>query len=140
MYRDLVERINEAIFVVDTEGLLTYVSPLFEKISGYTPEEAAGRYLREFVHKDDVASLADSLQRIASGTSEAADYRVLSKSGNIRWVHSFSIPIFTGEEIVGIQGLLTDITEQVETKKILEQAIKEVERLKRVVEDREVKV
>ena len=140
MYQELVEKINEAIFVVDKEGLLTYVSPVFENISGYTPAEAAGRYLREFVHKDDVASLADSLQRIASGTSEAADYRVLSKSGNIRWVHSFSIPIFTGEEIVGIQGLLRDITQQVETKKVLEQKINEVERLKRVVEESETKI
>lgn len=140
MYRELLERINEAIFVVDTEGLLTYVSPAFENISGFTPEEAAGRYLREFVHKDDVSTLAESFRRIASGSSEAIDYRVLSKSGNIRVVHSFSKPIFTGEEIVGIQGLLTDITQQVETKNILEQKINEVERLKRVVEEREAKI
>lgn len=136
MYQELVERINEALFVVDKEGLLTYVSPVFEQISGYAQEEAAGRYLREFVHQDDRTSIAESFKRIGSGSSEAADYRILSKSGNIKYVHSFSKPIFTGEEIVGIQGMLTDITQQVEAKKILEQNINEVERLKKVVGER----
>lgn len=140
MYQELVERINEAVFVVDKEGLITYVSPVFENISDYTPAEAAGRYLKEFVHRDDLVSLAESFERVASGSSEASDYRVLSKSGSIRWVHSFSRPIFSGEEIVGIQGMLTDITQLVEMKRTLEQKVDEVERLKRSVAESGCKV
>lgn len=139
MYRDLVDQIKEAIFMVDKDGLLTYVSPAFERISGYSTSRITGRFLKELVHPEDLPSLMDSSQRVFSGGAESIEFRLLSSSG-IRWIHSFQKPIFTGEEIVGIQGLMTDITDIKDTKEELHQKTQEVERLSKLANAEELKM
>lgn len=147
LYRELVENINEAIFVVDKDGLLIYATPAFEQISGYPPSDAEGRKFREFIYHEDVPIVNESFQRIISGVPESGVFRLLSKSGKIRWIHSFSRPVFTGEEIVGIQGLLRDITDYREAKKAyredkkaLEEKTREIELLNNIIADKELKI
>lgn len=40
-----VEQVGEAIILLDTKGLIQYVNPAFEKITGYKPEEVSGKHL-----------------------------------------------------------------------------------------------
>ena len=36
-YRDLVENLSEAVYSADMKGIITYVSPVIELITGYAP-------------------------------------------------------------------------------------------------------
>ena len=111
-YRDLVENINEVIYALDANGLVTYVSPAVEQIGGYSASEVVGRSFAEFIHPDDLPSLLESFQRTVAGNPEPSEYRVLTKSGEVHWVRSSSRPVYDGDRIIGLRAVLMDITER----------------------------
>ena len=47
-YRLLVENLNDVIFTIDAQGVLTYVSSAVEQLCGYRPDEVIGQYLWPF--------------------------------------------------------------------------------------------
>ncbi len=121
-FRDLVENINEVIYTVDTKGILTYISPTVESFIGYHPIEVIGHPFTEFIYNEDLPSLSKSFQSILSGQSASSEYRVNTKSGEIRWMRTSSQPIFSEDRVVGVQGVLIDITEEVEAEEQLKES------------------
>jgi PAS domain S-box-containing protein len=109
--QSLVENLSEVIYSTDAEGALTYASPAAERLLGWTPSEAAGRHISEFIHRDDLAELHERFQRVAGGQDTTSEYRVITKSGEVRWVRTSSRPVFEGERVIGVQGALIDMTE-----------------------------
>ncbi len=126
-YRHLVEDINDVIFEVNPHGRITYISPAVEGPSGYTPSDIIGRSFLEFLHRDDVPALAKSFEKGLSGNPEPSEYRICSKSGEALWVRSFSRPVFEGDCIVAIRGVLTDITARKRMEEALQAAREELE-------------
>jgi|GEM_PF-2594418 len=122
-YRDLVENISEMIYVVDAAGTLTYVSPVVTLLGEHAPEDIIGRPFGEFIYPDDLAGLAESFQRVLAGDLHPSEFRVRKKSGDYVWVRSASRPILRNGEIVGLRGVLTDISEN----KRVEEALRESE-------------
>ena len=111
-YRDLVENINDVIYAQDEHGVMTYISPVVKPLSGYSPNEIIGRPFIEFIYAEDLPALMASFQRTIAGQLEPSEFRVVTKSGELRWARSSSRPVFRENHIVGLQGVLTDITER----------------------------
>lgn len=111
-YRELVESINDIIYAQDEHGVITYISPIVEALSGYTPDEVVDHSFTEFIHPDDLPELLASRQRTSAGQLEPSEFRVRTKSGEIRWVRSSSRPVWRGEQLVGLRGTITDITDR----------------------------
>ena len=111
-YRDLVENINDIIYSIDENGQITYISPAVKYLSGYYPSELIGKNFRDLVFKDDLQPLEESFQRTLSGTLEPFEFRFLNKFGKIQWLHSSSRPIIRDGSIIGLQGVITDITDR----------------------------
>jgi PAS domain S-box-containing protein len=110
-YRQLVENIREVIYSTDAIGAITYVSPAVERLTGYTPSEMEGRHFSEFIFGDDVEYLVSRYGNALSGQERPAEYRILTKSGGYRWVRTFTASVREGDEQIGLQGVLSDITE-----------------------------
>jgi len=53
MYRNLVESINDIIYEIDNNGSITYMSPVFEKVAGYSIKEVIGQKFLGLIHADD---------------------------------------------------------------------------------------
>jgi diguanylate cyclase (GGDEF)-like protein/PAS domain S-box-containing protein len=111
-YRDLVENMSEVLYALDKDGRITYVSPVVEQLGGYTPSELIGRSFTEFIHPDDLLALVESFQRTVSGNLEPSEFRIFTKSGEIRWVRTSSRPVFEGDRIIGLRAVMMDITER----------------------------
>jgi len=126
-YRDLVENINDIIYAVDEHGVMTYVSPVIESFIGYSPPEVIGRSFIEFIYPEDLQRIRKSFQRLLSGHGEANEYRVLTKSGEIRWMRTSSQPVFIGDRVIGVQGVLADITERKRAEEEREQLVLELQ-------------
>lgn len=109
-YRNIVENIDEAIFTLDTNGRITYISSASKKIMGYSPDYLIGKICLDFIHEEDQGQLRKGLQSAIEGHSEPNEYRIIHKSGELRWAKSFSNPIIDDGETIGIRGVLTDIT------------------------------
>ena len=122
-YRDLVEKINDIIYTADNKGVVTYVSPAIESFVGYNPRETIGRHLRDFIHQDDLPRLTKSFQNLLAGYPTSNEYRIVTKSGEIRWIRTTSQPIFQEQTVSGVRGILSDITD----RKRAEEALRESE-------------
>ncbi len=111
-YRSLVEELNDIVYSIDNNALITYVSPNIETFSGYRPAEVIGRRFIDFVHKDDLAQRIPQFLKILSGGLEATEYRMVTKTGEIRWIRTSGRPILKDGHVMGIRGILVDLTER----------------------------
>lgn len=128
-YRDLVENINEVIYTVDANGIITYISPVVETMGGYAPYELIGRPLTDFVYPDDIPGLMESFQKTIAGQLEPYEYRVITKSGQIRWARSSSRLIREDGQIVGLRGSLIDITKRKRAERRVEERNRRIQAL-----------
>ena len=111
-YRDLVENINDILYATDEHGTVTYIAPTIESLSGYTTSEIIGRPFSEFVYKEDIPFVLEKFQQDVSGHAEPNEYRILTKSGVVRWVRTSSRPFFRETRVVGLRGVMTDVTDR----------------------------
>ena len=123
-YKNLVENINEVIYTLDKNGLVTYISPAIKTILGYDYSEIIGRPFTEFIFIEDMPRQSERVKRIFSGSNRPVEYRLLSKSGEIRWVQASNITILKENQTMGLRGVLSDITESKRLQLQLQQARK----------------
>jgi len=110
-FRTLVENISDVIYTLDTNGQFTYISPVIERISGLVPGDIIGKNFTEFVHPDDLPMLIDSLKRTMNGEKEPLEFRVFNGE-HPRYVRTSSQLIINNGIVVGLNGVMTDITER----------------------------
>jgi len=118
-YRHLIENINEVVYQTDNYGVVTYVSPSVEWTGGYTQEEIIGHPFTDFVYEEDLGERMDRFQDILYGLGNATLYRFRTKDGTARWVKTAARPIHENGHSVGIRGVLTDVTDIIETRERL---------------------
>ncbi len=127
-FRDLVENINDVIYTIDADGTIRYVSPAIERLFGYTPEELIGQPLTTPFHPDEHERIWQNVPRLLAGQPVANEYRMVTKSGEIRWARTSSRPRYREGRIVGIQGVLSDVTKLKQAEEILQRSYNELER------------
>ncbi len=111
-YRDLVEQINDIVFAIDPNGIITYINPVIESVGGYKPAEVIGKPFADFIYPEHLSYVKKRFQELIYGKQEPAEYKILTKSRGARWVRSFSKPIYKEHRLIGIQGVITDIDQR----------------------------
>jgi len=111
-YRSLVENLNDIIYCTDENAKVTYVSPRIESLSGYRPSEVVGRAFTDFVLPDDLPDRMRNFHKVVSGKGHGSEYRVLTKSNEIKWIATKASPLISKGRVSGVQGVLVDITER----------------------------
>ncbi|MFW5862707.1 MAG: PAS domain S-box protein [Spirochaetota bacterium] len=127
-YKDLVENLQEAVYTITSEGVLTYVSPVISSIIGYTVEELTGHHFSEFIHDDDIIKVHESFVRTLNGVYEPSEYRLVTKDGGHRYVRTLT-RVVPGSSSMELTGILTDIHD----RKMTELALVESEEKFRAV-------
>ena len=129
-YRQLAEDINNVIFEVDTGGVITYISPAIRAVTGFEPAELLGRTFGEFVHPDEQAQRLAEFSETLAGDFRPGEFRVFDRAGGTRWVRTFSRPIVDNGNVLGLRGILSDITERkhAEAERVCSEA-----RLKKII-------
>jgi two-component system cell cycle sensor histidine kinase/response regulator CckA len=118
-YRSLVENLNDILYTTDTNAVVTYISPNVCQLSGYTPSEVIGKNFVEFVHPDDLSERMEQFLKILKGGTQATEYRLFTKDGTIKWARTHARPIRQNGQVVGVQGILVDITDRKEMEAAL---------------------
>ncbi|MHA2335144.1 MAG: PAS domain S-box protein, partial [Candidatus Hodarchaeales archaeon] len=111
-YRDLIENLNDVIYSVDNRGVITYISPPIELITGFKPSEIIGKPIFEFIHPEDRKFSLELFNRQPSDIIQMSEYRILTKTGETRWIRSSAKKILEDGVFVGLQGISTDITKR----------------------------
>jgi len=120
-FRGLIENLRDIIYTADLNGMVTYVNPAVEVVLGYPPSEIVGRFIFDFVHREDAEKARGQLANLAANDLGWGEYRILSKRGEVRWVRSSCRPIYNGAGLIGVQGVLADIT----AHKLMQQKMQE---------------
>lgn len=82
-FRTLVEISTNGIIIIDPETRLTYVSPAFERMTGYTAGELLGQPFIPLIHPDDVPRTMDTFARLVERheTRVTIEYRTFRRDG-----------------------------------------------------------
>ncbi|RJP95195.1 MAG: PAS domain S-box protein [Desulfobacteraceae bacterium] len=123
-YRELVENINEVIFVTDLQGAITFVSGKIESILGYSPQEITGKSFTLFVAPEDAELIQTRFKNLISGGGGSNEYRLVHKTGHIIWIRTSTRPTYKNNQIIGAMGTITDITEHKKLAAELQQSRK----------------
>jgi PAS domain S-box-containing protein len=110
-YRELVENMNDAVYVIDAAGKITYISPVMEGITGYTCSEILGRNYQTFFPAEEASKLEISFQELSKRDITVREYILNKRSGESIWVRTSSRLIWKNGEYKGFHGVLMDITE-----------------------------
>jgi PAS domain S-box-containing protein len=115
-YRSLVEHLPAVVYIdaVDEQSTATYVSPQYERLLGFTPEERLadpGLWLRQLHPGDRDRVQAESLRTNATGDPFDCEYRMLTKDGRVVWLRDHAFLVGDSDGRRGFwQGVLFDIT------------------------------
>ncbi|MDD5067845.1 MAG: PAS domain S-box protein, partial [bacterium] len=119
-YRMMVENLNDMIFSMDANGVITYISPAVKNIAGYLPGDVTGTHFSRFVFPDDLEGITASFPDILKGVYRPYEFRIIGRRKNLIYIRSSSRMILENGVFAGINGVLTDITEQ----KVVESLLK----------------
>ena len=126
-FRSIVEQLPLVVYVdeLDERSSARYVSPLIERLLGYTAEEwlADPDLFVRCLHRDDRQRvLFDIARRNESGNSTpVSDYRLIARDGSIVWVCDDEVVVRDADGNPRYaQGYLQDVTERHESSTRLE--------------------
>jgi len=122
-----VEQSPVLIVITDTAGIIEYVNPKFEQVTGYSSSEAIGRnprFLKSgYTSKDTYEEL---WRTISSGNEWRGEFHNVCKNGNQYWESAVISPIKNSAGVItNYLAVKEDITEQ---KKITAELIAAKER------------
>ena len=114
----------DMLWSVDAQtGRIVYVSPAAEALFGRTDDEFLhDEKLRiDVVHPEDRARVRAAWQQLKAGGAFEVEYRALRPDGSVRWVNNRGRAIRNARgEVERFDGLVRDITEQVESRTRIE--------------------
>jgi PAS domain S-box-containing protein len=101
---------------VDEDGNITpeWFTDAFPRITGYTLEESkAPGFWQQLVYPDDMQVLLKHIQTVLSGEPDTMELRVITKTGQVRWLRDYSNPVWSVEQkrVVELYGAVQDVTE-----------------------------
>jgi PAS domain S-box-containing protein len=111
-FRFLIEKAHDIIMILDTDGVIMYVSPSIEHILGYQKAELAGKSLVCFVHPDDITKVVDGFTKLgeAAGGGSPVEYRFKHKDGSWRFLESVANNLLQDPVVSGVIVNSRDVT------------------------------
>ena len=120
-YQDLVEKERDIIYTVDDKGTITFANPAVERILGYRAEELIGKNFMALIPKEIHERTGADLQSLLKTGELIAETVLLDKEGRPHTVEHSSITIKKDDKVVGVRGVVRDITERKKAEEALHQ-------------------
>jgi two-component system, sensor histidine kinase and response regulator len=113
-YRLINENSTDIILSLDTNGVFTYISPIWKKLLGSERESLTGLSFTEFIHPEDINRVKEFFIRVVISAEHVEDveFRVRHTNMTWRWFRMNASPILgTDGSVKALAGVARDITE-----------------------------
>ncbi|MGK7311727.1 MAG: GAF domain-containing protein [Candidatus Longimicrobiales bacterium M2_2A_002] len=122
-FEAVVQNSPVAIVTLDLEGRVVELNPAFERLFGFTRDEAMGRELDTLINTEEtLAEAEDYTEAAASGELAHGIGKRKRKDGSYLDVELAGVPVEVGGERIGIVALYHDVTELLEARRDAESA------------------
>ncbi|MFH1150862.1 MAG: PAS domain S-box protein [Actinomycetota bacterium] len=114
-FRELADQLPQAVVESDARGNITYANRLALEWFGYNRQDMESGRLDplSFVPEEEREKMVENFKRARAGTlSGTRSYTAMRKDGTAFPVLVASSPIVRDGKVVGLRGVLSDVTEQ----------------------------
>jgi len=127
-FRLIAENVQDVFYLRELGGVISYVSPAFERIWGRPAAQLAGKP-EGWLDPEDREQVNEAWKRLGAGVSISDAYRIRQPDGTLRWVESRGFPILGDDGVVraGV-GVVRDVTHE----RMLEQALRHAQKMEAV--------
>ena len=112
-FRSITEQMAEMVFVTDSRGALTYISPASEQLLDVLPYEAIGHIFTEYLAEQEIsralALFQDTLTQNLS--TRVNEFKFIKRNGSI-FEGEVHYQYYKDHESSGMIGLIQDITDR----------------------------
>jgi PAS domain S-box-containing protein len=100
----------------DPEWTMQYISDGIYELTGYLPNEFIDSKIRTYgsiIHPEDRENVWSEIHSaLETGYLYTIEYRVVTSSGNIKWVWERGRGYYESDKLVALEGFISDITER----------------------------
>lgn len=124
-YRLISELISDYAYAFrvepDGEMVQEWITDSYTRITGYRYEEIEAQGLNTLFHPDEANRVQADLKRALNGETVSGEYRIVTKSGETRWLHLLRQPIWDAQHtrVIRLVGVAQDITERKQSEEEL---------------------
>ena len=138
-YQSLVDSLSDAVYAIDLNGRLTFVSAAAAELFGAPVAALLGKGFRELVVPEDLDKALQSARAflIASDNNvRSIQLRMMRANGEIRHVEvRYRKPVAGGSDEVVQVGVIRDVTDRVELMDALQQQVEKAEEARAVLQE-----
>ena len=113
-FRALIENSAEGVAIIDVDGIVRYIAPSDERLTGYSSSEVQGQSAFRYIHPQDIAKLKVVFNEgvTTPGAVRTTGYRLKHKNGEWRYFEITGHNMLSDPHISGIVVNYRDVTER----------------------------
>ena len=112
-FRSITEQMTDEVFLVDSIGTLTYVSPVVEQLFGYLPHEVIGHSFTDYIQEQDLPEALNVFQNTLQKKTSPQMFEVtLKRKDNTLFDAEIHLQYYQDQDISGMIGLIRDISDR----------------------------
>ena len=117
-YKELANFLPEIVFETDLSGKISFFSQRAFEITGFTPKELEkGMNMLQFVVPEDLERAKENIKKRMTGEKTvSSEFTLFRKNGDTYPAIVKTAPIYSENKLIGLRGLVIDISERKKTK------------------------
>jgi len=112
-YRQLMESLQEGVWVINKDAITTFVNPRMAEMLGYNGDEMLGKPLFSFIDESNLSVAKERMERRRRGIREEVEFNFRRKDGSQLWALISAAPLTdVSGDFSGVIAGIVDITER----------------------------
>jgi diguanylate cyclase (GGDEF)-like protein/PAS domain S-box-containing protein len=118
----VIDNSIDVVFITDLDGIIEYVNPMFEKVTGYSREEAIGQTPRILASGHTTVEFYEEMWRlITSGHTWRGVFQNKKKSGEYYWGNGSIFPVRDDSGVItNFLAVQEDVTDKIRSEEEIE--------------------
>ncbi|MCH7820193.1 MAG: PAS domain S-box protein [Candidatus Marinimicrobia bacterium] len=122
-FRNFVESSIDLVFSLNKSGVIEYISPMVGKLYSIKSDELIGKHFKTTTPIKEIPKVQHLIESVLSGKT-IKNFRInqRGKKGRIVPMEISAVPIMKDGKVVGVQGVMRDISERKQLEEKLQRA------------------